>query len=176
MNNGTSLRSLLLRASVAVILIFGLQNVTAVAQLSTGDIVGTVTDSSGAIIPGAKVVLTNTGTQVQTNAVSNGSGNYLLTFLQPGNYSLRIEAPGFESLVLTNITVSAGDRLRENAGLKVGSVSQTVEVTPDSPLMQRESSTLGTVISQQETQDLHSAAAGRDRGQPHCDFFRRASG
>jgi len=154
MNNAIFRKALFLRLFIAALLILGLQNMALHAQVSTADVVGTVTDASGAIVPGAKVVLTNVATQVQATAVSNSSGDYLFTYLVPGTYSLRAEATGFQALVLSNIVLAAGDRARENAPLKVGKISETVEVSAETPLLQRESSSIGSVIGEQDVQDL----------------------
>jgi hypothetical protein len=128
--------------------------ISLVAQESSADILGTITDTTGAIVPGAKVTLTNLATQVKQTTVVNPSGDYLFTLLKPGAYSLSIALPGFKTLVVSRIVVAAGDRNRENAALQPGAVDQTVTVTADAPLLQRESSSLTSVVTEQPVQDL----------------------
>jgi hypothetical protein len=131
-----------------------LLSLPAAAQESSADILGTVTDSSGAIVPGAKVTLTSVGTQVKQTTVVNQAGDYLFTLVKPGTYSLTISLPGFKTVSVPRITVAAGDRDRENAALPPGEVTETVTVTADTPLLQRESSSLTSVVTEQPVQDL----------------------
>src|SRR5579862_2067234 len=79
------------------------------AQAETGDIVGTVTDASGAVVPGASVTATNTGTGVSQSAVAAGSGDFIFNQLQVGTYTVKVEAKGFKTFSATNIALSSGD-------------------------------------------------------------------
>ncbi|MGH9575587.1 MAG: carboxypeptidase-like regulatory domain-containing protein, partial [Candidatus Acidiferrales bacterium] len=115
-------------AVAVVILLFAVCAQTSKAQ-DTADVVGTVTDASGAIIPGATVTLTNIGTNVQQTTQTSGTGDYVFTLLQVGTYSIKVEAKGFKAFVAPNVSLSAGDRARADAKLEVGDVSQTVEVS-----------------------------------------------
>ena len=128
--------------------------VPAAAQVTSADVLGTVTDASGAIVAGAKVTLTNLGTHVSQTAVSNSAGDYTFSLLIPGSYSLTIAAPGFKSVIVPAVVIAAGDREREDARLVVGSVGETVTVTADTPLLQRETSSLTSVVTEQPVQDL----------------------
>src|SRR6266851_4734534 len=100
------------------------------AQLTNGDVIGTVTDTMGAVIPGAKVTLTNTGTHIAASTTTNGTGDYTFNLLNPGQYTVTIEATGFKKLVIPGFALAAGDRLRENANMQAGSVEETVQVQP----------------------------------------------
>src|ERR1700728_1842083 len=84
----------------------------AFGQLTTADILGTVTDASGAVIPNAQVTLTNLGTQEKRTITSNSSGDYTFTLLPVGHYSITVKAKGFESFSTTDLAVEAGDRAR----------------------------------------------------------------
>src|ERR1017187_6944875 len=98
----------------SLLLLFSLFFLTpfrAQAQLTTADVVGTVTDSSGAVVPGAKVTITNLDTQIKAVTQSNQTGNYVFNLLGPGHYSVSIEAPGFKMSVIPNITLAAGDQI-----------------------------------------------------------------
>jgi outer membrane receptor protein involved in Fe transport len=124
------------------------------AQLSTGDVIGTVTDTTGAVIPGAKVTLTNTGTKVAGIATTNDTGDYTFNLLNPGQYTVTIEANGFKKLVIPGFALAAGDRLRENEKMEPGNVEETVEVTAAAPLLQTDSSTVQSTVTEKSVQDL----------------------
>lgn len=128
---------------------------TAAAQTTTADVVGTVTDTTGAIIPGATVTITNLGTNVTQTAVSSGTGDYVFTLLQVGNYSVKVEAKGFKAFVAPNVALSAGDRARVDAKLEVGDVSQTVEVSGTvAPALQTDTATMGSLVTSQAVEDV----------------------
>jgi hypothetical protein len=124
------------------------------AQLTNGDVIGTVTDTNGALIPGAKVTLTNTGTNIAVSTTTDGTGDYTFNLLNPGQYMVAIEAKGFKKLVIPGLALAAGDRLRENANMEPGNVEETVEVTAAAPLLQTDSSTVQSTVTEQSVQDL----------------------
>jgi Carboxypeptidase regulatory-like domain/TonB dependent receptor len=124
------------------------------AQVTTGDVLGTVTDQTGAAIPGAKVTLSNLGTGVTQTVQSNGVGDYIFTLLQPGSYSVQIEAPTFKKVVYANVPLAAGDRLREDGKMETGAVEETVQVDATPPLLQTDSSAVSSVVTQESVQDL----------------------
>ena len=124
------------------------------AQLTNGDVIGTVTDPSGAVIPGAKVTLTNTGTKIVAATRTSGTGDYTFKLLIPGQYTVTIEAQGFKKLVIPDFALAAGDRLRENANMEAGSVEETVQVTAAAPLLQTDSSTVQSTVTERSVQDL----------------------
>jgi len=123
------------------------------AQLTTADIVGAVTDNSGAVLANAKVSLTNQATRETRSAQSNSVGQYAFTFLLPGTYSVRVESPGFKAFTSV-VTVSAGDRARVDASLQVGQTSESVEVNAQTPLLQADNATVSTTLTVQPVQDL----------------------
>jgi hypothetical protein len=124
------------------------------AQLTSGDVLGTVTDTTGAVVSDAKVTLTNTETGVKQVAATNGTGDYSFNLLIPGKYTVSVEAKGFKKTSISNFALAAGDRLRENASLQPGSVEETVEVTSAAPLLQTDSSTVQSTVTEQSVQDL----------------------
>jgi hypothetical protein len=144
-------RSLVIRAIVLSICL--LASVWATAQVTTADVLGTVSDNSGAVLPNSKVTLTNLATNESRTAQSNNDGEYVFTFLLPGRYSVKVEASGFKAFV-GNVNISAGDRARVNAKLQVGGTGETVEVEAATPLLQTESSTVSATINQQDVQNL----------------------
>jgi hypothetical protein len=125
------------------------------AQVQTADVVGTVTDTSGAVLPGARVTITNIGTNLTQTTMTNGTGDYIFNLLQVGTYSLKLEAKGFKVVAIPNVALSAGDRAREDARMEVGDVSQTVEVSGiATPALQTDTSTIGALVTQQGVEDL----------------------
>lgn len=124
------------------------------AQLTTGTVVGTVTDTSGAVIPGAKVTLTNLGTGVSSAFTTNGTGDYTFNSLIPGQYSIRIEAKSFKRTLIPTFALAAGDRLRENATMEPGSQQETVEVTSSEPLLQTDSASVQSTVTEESVQNL----------------------
>src|SRR6266852_884120 len=123
------------------------------AQLNTADILGTITDAAGAVIPGAKVTVQNTATNDTKTATSNTTGDFVFNLMQPGQYTVTVEAASFKKATVS-LAVLAGDRARANVQLQVGEVTQTVEVEAQSPALQTDSATLSTTVSAQAVQDL----------------------
>jgi Carboxypeptidase regulatory-like domain len=126
----------------------------AIAQSTTADVTGTVTDNSGAILPNAKVTLTNLGTGEVRNAKTTAAGDYTFTLLNPGSYSLKVESDGFKTFVVPTVTLAASDRAREDARLEIGSTSETVQVTVQPPALQADSSVLTSTVTEKAVQDL----------------------
>jgi hypothetical protein len=126
----------------------------AFAQLTTADILGTVTDATGAVVPNASVVLTNIGTNEKRTTQSNSSGDYNFTLLQVGHYSITTRAKGFEASVTKDLSVEAGDRARNDVHLQAGSQDQTIEVTASTPLLQADSATVSSTVTAKAVQDL----------------------
>ena len=84
----------------------------AMAQVTTADIVGTVTDASGAVLPNVQVTIKNLGTNIARSMATTETGNYTFSLLPIGSYSLTIEASGFKTYTVPSITLAAGDRAR----------------------------------------------------------------
>jgi hypothetical protein len=123
------------------------------AQVTTADLVGTVVDVSGAVVTSATVTATNTGTgEVKTSKVSD-AGEFLFSLLQVGDYKVSVQATGFKSYA-SEVTLAAGDRARVNAVLSPGASTETVEVQSTTPALQSDTSTVGTLITSQATQNL----------------------
>jgi hypothetical protein len=119
------------------------------AQVDQGAITGVVTDSSGASIRGATVKLTAADTGLTLQTESNQSGNYTFSPIKIGNYRISVSVNGFQSLTRENLHVNAQQRLEVDLPLTPGSVSETVTVTSDGPLLQTETSGVGQTIDTQ---------------------------
>lgn len=126
-----------------------------VAQVTTAEIVGTVTDNSGAVVVGAQVTVKNLGTGATRSMVTNETGNYVFTFLPVGPYSVAVEAEGFKKFTAPSLTLAAGDRVRLDARMEVGDVRQSVEVQAEvAAALQTDSSTVGGLVTSKAVQDL----------------------
>ena len=124
------------------------------AQTTSGAIVGTVTDPSGAVIGGASITVTNVETGISVKATTDSSGEYVVTPLSVGRYSVTVEATGFKRSIRTDITLNVQDRLRVDAKLEVGAVTDTVEVAAAAPMLETDTSYLGEVVDSQRIVDL----------------------
>jgi hypothetical protein len=123
-------------------------------QSTYGTVDGTVTDPSGAAISDAKVTLTNTGTQEKHTQATGDSGAYQFVNVIPGEYRLDVEKAGFKHFGRTNVVVQVQQDTHIDASLTVGQVSETVEVTSETPLLQAETSSLGQVVEQRKADEL----------------------
>lgn len=123
-------------------------------SLTSGDIAGTVQDTSGAVVPGAAVKATNTGTGQVKEVVSGAAGDYRISLLQPGAYKVEASATGFQTTGVT-LTLVVGEVASASFKLSVAQGSQTVEVVGSSvPLLQTDTSDMSTTISQDQVQNL----------------------
>ena len=127
------------------------------AQTERGSIVGTVTDPGGGVVAGAAITVTNLGNKTSQTLTTNSEGIYNVPFLIPGNYEVLAAAPGFSKTVVSDVTVNVGSRASVNIVLKVGQVSETVQVTDQAPLLQTENASVGQVITSQQLTDLPSS-------------------
>jgi Carboxypeptidase regulatory-like domain len=133
--------------------------VTGVSQLASGQGVnggfhGTVTDSSGAVIPGAVVRVTNLNNNQTRDGTTDGKGFYAITDLPPAHYSIRISAKGFSTTSRPDVELQVSQDAEVNDVLSVGQATEVVEVTTAVPLLTTTSSTLGQVIGNQQAVDL----------------------
>jgi hypothetical protein len=152
----TGLRSFGSPMWVAVSLIFGFGTSCqrATAQSTTADILGTVTDSTGAILPGATVTVTALATGEKRAARANVTGEFIFNNLNPGHYQVEVTASRFKAFVIPDLLAAAGDRARVSAKLTAGTVDQVVVVRATTPLLQTDSSTVGTTLTEKSVQDL----------------------
>jgi hypothetical protein len=124
------------------------------AQVTTGRIAGVVTDSSGSTIADVAVTVTEVDTDTSTTVKTDATGNYLATNLRIGKYTVSFQKQGFQRSIESNVDVGIGQVVRVDVALKVGVVTQTVEVTGAPPLLQTETSALGTIETEKRIVDL----------------------
>src|SRR5215471_8425438 len=127
---------------------------TLAAQGISGSFTGSVSDSTGAVIQAASVTATSTESGRSWRTVTNDAGVYNLTTIPPGTYTLTVEAAGFKRLVTNNISLEVNQTARLDLKLEVGAVAETVEVKGLAPVLQTESTQLGSVISGNTTVNL----------------------
>ncbi|MGA7914645.1 MAG: TonB-dependent receptor [Candidatus Acidiferrales bacterium] len=138
---------------VLLLLLFFYCNLNLQAQ-STAELGGTVTDTSGATVPNAKVVVTNQATGTQWNTQTNGDGLYVEPSLPPGNYQITVTAAGFRTLVVKDLKLDVATSVTKDLQLTVGEVSQQVEVTTEAPLIETSTTGVGQVINSKTVQEI----------------------
>lgn len=140
----------MLKLMCAVVLLCG----SLFAQTQTATLRGSVTDNSGAVIPGTRVTLTNTDQGRTWNATSNEEGAYVFVQIPPGPYSLAVEAKGFKQYQRQNMTLEVAQIALLDVVLEVGAVTEVVEVNTQVPLLETASSTLDAVVNHKTAEAL----------------------
>src|SRR5882672_7804778 len=144
----------LLRRCAVVALILLLTSASAWAQLATAELNGRVTDSSGAVLPGATVTATQTATGLVRTSVTDESGSYLISNLPTGPYRLEISLQGFRSYVRTGLVLTVGATPTVNATLALGSLEETITVEGAAPLVDVRSAGISSVIENERIVEL----------------------
>ena len=124
------------------------------AQSTFGSISGTITDSSGSAIPDAQVTLTSLATAATQTVTTSGDGLYSFVNLNPGDYRLDVQKDGFKHYKREPVTVQVQQAVRIDPALEVGAVTQTVEVTGETPLLTPTNTSLGQVIDERQTNEI----------------------
>jgi len=148
LNNGGLARALLLTVGMT------LAAVNAQAQTQTATVRGVVTDSSGAVIPGARLTLTNIDQNRPWSTESNDAGAYVFQQIPPGNYSLEVETDGFKKYSRPSFILQVAQIAEINVPLEVGAVTEVVEITAEAPLLSTVSSDLGEVVNSRTAESL----------------------
>lgn len=121
---------------------------------STATLQGSVTDPSGAAVPGAKVVATNQATNVVSETTTDSAGAFLFTSLPIGAYKLEVSGKGFQTAIFTGLKLPVATTVTQNIQLKLGEATQTVEVIGGAPLVETSSNTMGQVINDKTVQQI----------------------
>ena len=124
------------------------------AQVAGGTISGTVSDSSGRVIPSAQISITNVDTRVSRTAATNEDGFYTAPNLLPGNYELRFSAPGFKTEVRSRIALTVGAAAVLDLTMQVGTAVETLQVTSEAPTVQLASSDISAVVNATTVREL----------------------
>ena len=148
-NKSFALRKVVLSASAATLTLGTLAH----AQTNFGSIVGTVSDVTGASVPGAQVVLKNNGTNVTQTSKAGAAGTYTFLNLIPGSYSVTVTNAGFKTASSGEIDVTIGGTVRVDEALQPGAVTETVEVSASSQALQTDSGSLGGVVEGRQIEE-----------------------
>ena len=124
------------------------------AQEARGTILGRVTDPTNAVVAGATVEVTNTETGVRQVSTTNMSGDFLVPFLIPGTYTVKVESPGFKTYTRTGLVLRVNDQLAVNVQLELGQPTQTVEVSAVSPMLDTSTASMGQVVESRTILEL----------------------
>ena len=153
----------ILKFSLKVVFLFLVSSVLMRAQVDRGTINGTVSDSTGAVVPGVVVTATNVDTSESTTVITNTRGIYSILNQPVGRYLLKIDKPGFKQFERKGITLSVLQVAEIDVTLEVGSSTQVVNVTDNAPVLDTETSNVGSDIKASITTDLPlNVSGGRD--------------
>ena len=151
---GSSVASTRLAVVVVVVALVILPGKPVGAQVATGSLVGTVTDSSGQVVPGAQVTIREVNRNTTTSLTTDGTGVYTAPFLVPGTYEVQVELQGFKTWIRRDIVLQVNDRLRIDAALEVGTLQEETTVVASVPVVRTDSSEIGTVIEEVAIKEL----------------------
>lgn len=126
----------------------------AAAQESRATILGTVTDQTGAVVPGVEVAVLNVRTNIRSSAVTNESGYYEVSYLIPGSYRIEAALPGFKTYLRDGVELATGQRVTLNIPLEIGEAIETVTVHGEAPLLETSSASAGQVIDNRRITEL----------------------
>ncbi|MBS1839840.1 MAG: TonB-dependent receptor [Acidobacteria bacterium] len=146
-------RRLLLVGAACLVLLW-MTAMSASAQVDTGTILGTVSDSSGARINGATVTLTNEGTNAALSTTTGEDGGYKFTPVRIGSYKLSVTMQGFQTAALRGVNVNVGQSVVADFSMKPGAVSETIEVTSSAPVLQSQDASVGQIVDSKSVNDL----------------------
>ena len=124
------------------------------AQSYQGGVRGTATDPQGAVAPDVKVTLLNQGTGISRATLANSAGEFVFSSVEPATYTIAAESPGFKRFELKNLIVATQEFLKVDVRMEIGSVSDTVMVTSEVPLIENANASNGQVLDTQKMTDL----------------------
>jgi carboxypeptidase family protein/TonB-dependent receptor-like protein len=150
--------------SIKKLIVISLLAACALAQTDRAIVTGTVTDSSGAAIPGAKVTARNVATNVGASTETTSSGDFAIPALPVGTYEVRIEKQGFKAAVRSEVILNSGASVSVNATLEVGAVSESVQVAATLELLQTSTAKVTTAVSNKLVDELPLVVGGAMRG------------
>ena len=168
---------------LALALLFGGFGVSLYGQAIKGSLVGTITDATGAVVPGAKVVITEINTGISRSGQTNESGYYVFSNLDPGTYRVEVEQPGFKKAIRDRADVIVNTTVRVDLQLQPGQITESIEVTAAVPLLQTDRSDVGRKFEVRQVQDIPLTYHRNFQGlmwimpgvsgieRPHSEFF-----
>jgi Carboxypeptidase regulatory-like domain len=144
------MNSVVLRSAFSLVLAAA----CAFAQRDLGTITGTITDSQGAIVPNARVTISEDATGLKYELQTGSNGEYIRPALKPGTYTVTAEAEGFRRTAQQNVILNGGDRIGVSVTLAIGDINQSIEVSTEAPLLQTENTKLGATLNARHVADL----------------------
>lgn len=150
------------RATLCIVAVMLLLSGQVYAQLTSGNITGSIFDPTGAIVPDATIIATNSATNVQSSTVSTSKGDYRFENLPVGTYTLAVTAPGFAKKSVGNVVVQLNNTVTSNITLTVGQASTTVEVTEAPVAIDTTTAQVQTTFQAQQIQQLPMASGGQN--------------
>jgi carboxypeptidase family protein len=151
---GSNLFQEMRKSIAALCLVFAVNGLTALAQTPTATVTGQARDASGAAIAGARVVARNVQTNIEREAVTSENGDYTIPLLNVGEYQVSVEKQGFKKAVQTGLVLQVDQKARLDFTLRIGQVSESVEITAATSLVQTDSASVGTVIDNKRVLEL----------------------
>ena len=139
---------------IVLVLLTFLFSSTPYAQVATGSIAGTVSDSTGQVVPGAQVTIREVNRNTTTTLATDGSGVYTAPFLVPGTYEVQVELQGFKTWIRPGVILQVTDRVRVDVALEVGTIKEATTVVASAPVVRTDSSEAGTVIEEMAIKEL----------------------
>jgi len=140
-------------AVVASLSIWTILSAAIAAQVTTGSLLGTVTDPGG-VVPGANVIITEVNRGTSDTFVTDSAGSYTAPFLTPGTYRVEVNVSGFKKWVREGIIIQVNQRARVDVTLEIGRLEETTTVVASTPLLRTDSSEVGTVIEERAIKEL----------------------
>lgn len=148
-----NIRKMLLERLMCAAFVLMIASTGVFAQEFRGTIAGTISDPNGAAVPGATVVVKNTGTNISNTVTTNDEGSYTVPFLLPGTYSVTVTFSGFKTSTRESVPVKVDDRLTVDFQMEIGT-SAEVNIVADTELIERGSVTTGTLVTQRQIEEL----------------------
>src|SRR5215831_17438281 len=143
------------RAVHYVALVFMIATIRPVAHAQlTGQITGTITDATGAVVPNADVTITSEATGLKRDVRTNQAGIYILPLLQPGEYRISVQAAGFRGVSRSGVQLQVAQTATLDFKLEIGTTSESVEVTDTAPLLDTGSNAIGGIVTPERVEDL----------------------
>ncbi len=143
-----------LAACLCVFLLMGVSSASAQGVGASGDIKGTITDPSGAVLPGAEVLVANVDKGIKYTVTTGQSGEYRITGLAPAAYNVIVKSSGFQTQVMTSVRVTVGQTAIVDFQLQVSAVATEVVVTTEAPLVETEKTQQANTLEQRYIQEL----------------------
>src|SRR4051812_15834176 len=140
--------------ATSILAVILLSSVVVFGQTNKGGISGTVADANGAAVPGATVTVTNLGTNQAVTVTTSDSGAYSVTGLDPVTYSITVEVTGFKKTIVQSVKVDTATTVTANVKLEVGAISEAISVVADPPLLNTETGTTTSTITERQIQDI----------------------